>query len=90
MGIKIVDLLWLDIQGMELDVMKASQDTMQKSVKFLHSSSNNNIFKFYEGNFIGIRSKNYTQEFINSIKKINPSHSHDLITFIKILLSFNN
>ena len=39
-------MLWLDIQGMELDVMKASQDTMQKSVKFLHLEISR--VKFYE------------------------------------------
>lgn len=45
-NIEIADLLWLDIQGMELDVMKASQDTMQKSVKFLHLEISR--VKFYE------------------------------------------
>jgi FkbM family methyltransferase len=45
-NIKIADLLWLDIQGMELDVMKASKDTMRENVKFLHLEISR--VKFYE------------------------------------------
>jgi len=45
-NIKFVDLLWLDIQGMELYVMKASQDTMREKVKFLHLEISR--VKFYE------------------------------------------
>ena len=45
-NIKIADLLWLDIQGVELNVMEASQNTLQKSVKFLHLEISR--VKFYE------------------------------------------
>ena len=45
--LNIVDLLWLDIQGMELDVMKSSKDTMQQGVKLLHLEISN--VQFYEG-----------------------------------------
>ena len=45
--IKTADLLWLDIQGMELDVMQASKDTMREKVKFLHLEISR--VKFYEG-----------------------------------------
>ena len=34
--IKLVDLLWLDIQGKELDVLKASQQVVKDQVKLIH------------------------------------------------------
>jgi FkbM family methyltransferase len=45
--IESVDLLWLDIQGMEFDVIQASQDTMRKCVRFLHLEISR--IKFYAG-----------------------------------------
>ena len=45
-NIDIVDLLWLDIQGMELDVMRASEATMRDNVKLLHLEISR--VKFYE------------------------------------------
>lgn len=45
-NIEIADLLWLDIQGMELDVIKASEGTMRDKVKLLHLEISR--VKFYE------------------------------------------
>lgn len=45
--IETVDLLWLDIQGMEFDVIQKSQFAMQKCVKFLHIEISR--IKFYAG-----------------------------------------
>lgn len=45
--IKFVDLLWLDIQGMELEVMKSSRVAMQNQIKFLHLEISR--LKFYDG-----------------------------------------
>jgi len=45
-NIKKVDLLWLDIQGKELDVMQAAQDALCLRVKFLHLEISR--IQFYE------------------------------------------
>jgi FkbM family methyltransferase len=59
--IKIIDLLWLDIQGMELEVMKSSIKSMQKQVKFLHLEISR--IKFYDG----MPSEKVLRKFLNSI-----------------------
>lgn len=44
--IEIVDLLWLDIQGMELDVMKSSEFEIRRKVKLIHLEISR--IKFYD------------------------------------------
>lgn len=47
MEIDLVDLLWLDIQGKELDVLQASRDIFIKSVRLLHLEISR--VKLYQG-----------------------------------------
>jgi FkbM family methyltransferase len=35
-GYQLIDLLWLDIQGKELDVLSASRDTFETKIKMIH------------------------------------------------------
>jgi len=44
--IKIVDLLWLDIQGMELNVMQSSEFAIRQKVKLIHLEISR--IKFYD------------------------------------------
>lgn len=46
MNIDLVDLLWLDIQGKELDVMKASEKILKSKVKLVHLEISR--VKFYQ------------------------------------------
>jgi len=45
-NIEIVDLLWLDIQGMELEVMQSSELTIRRKVKLIHLEISR--IKFYD------------------------------------------
>jgi hypothetical protein len=44
--IEIVDLLWLDIQGMELEVIQSSELTIRRKVKLIHLEISR--IKFYD------------------------------------------
>ncbi len=60
-GDKVVDILWLDIQGKELDVLAASKDCLTSRVKLLHLEiSRVNLYK-------GMPKERQLREFLRSV-----------------------